>query len=266
MSPLVSNIPIGFIANKVAEGMGMSGGIPGLSSTLTVGAAAEKINQARTAANIAIPYAKASAGLAQSAASDKAQQTRENLSSRFDNRLQRSFLRNNPEATAYDSNEDDDGEDTNKSGKSIYGNLKEKGNQRMLQILKRREKAVKDQIQKEVTRRTVQVASKISLRAVNTALGISIIGIIVVYIVWTIQLIAGNILNSETIPALDLGEKILWALLTGLLLTVFIGSLIIIAIIINPLSYLELTMKFGILRAVSIFLGIIGDTIGGIFK
>lgn len=231
MSPLVRSIPVGLIANTAAKGMGMSGGIPGLRSSMTMGEAADNVNQMKTIANTALPYAQAAAGLAGSRVRGKAQEARGGLRDRVDGRLQRAFLRENPDAK---DDEDGPGAAAGKRDDSIYRDLKEKGNERILRILRRREKAVKDQIRKEVAKKAVRVASRISLRLVNTALGASVIGLVVVWVVWTIQLIAGNLLGSQTIPPLKSWEKVAWFLLGALLGAAVLGIIILLYMIIHP--------------------------------
>ncbi len=92
--------------------------------------------------------------------------------------------------------------------------------------------------QSTVARRARQAAaraaSKLFLRIVNSATGATIIGLIVTYAIMTVQLFAGNVMQSKIIPELDLWECIIWGILTFvvIILTILLLMMLILLIII----------------------------------
>jgi hypothetical protein len=85
-----------------------------------------------------------------------------------------------------------------------------------------------------------EIARKLTLRAVNMAMGASVVLAIVTVIIWTVQFIGGNMMGSKLIPKLGLGETILWLIcliIVSILIDVIIlGITLMIEIFENPTS------------------------------
>lgn len=73
-----------------------------------------------------------------------------------------------------------------------------------------------------------ELAKKLTWRALNIAMGASVILLFVTIIIWTVQFIGGNMMGSKLIPKLGLGEIILW--LIGLAIMVALFNMIVLAI------------------------------------
>ena len=96
--------------------------------------------------------------------------------------------------------------------------------------LKEAQNEVKEKLKKEVEKQVKKAVEKTLLRVVNASCASTIVGIIVTYVIWSIQFIATDILKSDVIPELALWEKICWGALTFLLIVLTILAIILLFI------------------------------------
>jgi uncharacterized membrane protein YcjF (UPF0283 family) len=85
---------------------------------------------------------------------------------------------------------------------------------------------IKQQAEEKIKK---EIAQKLTWRAANMAMGASIILIFLTILVWTVQFIGGNLMDSKMIPKLSLGETILWII--GLCIIFALIDLILLVII-----------------------------------
>lgn len=101
---------------------------------------------------------------------------------------------------------------------ALRGKGKEEKSEKDVNVV---QKQAEEKIKKEL-------AKKLSWRALNMAMGASVILVFVTIIVWTVQFIGGNMMGSKLIPKLGLGETILWVI--GLIILTVIFNTIVLAI------------------------------------
>lgn len=95
---------------------------------------------------------------------------------------------------------------------------------------------VKQQLQEEVEKKIKELAARNAWRIFNIACGATIILLLVTYIVWSIQLIVGNLLKNPLVPKLSLTEQVLWGVATFVLFSVVAAGLTLIIICIRLVS------------------------------
>ena len=95
---------------------------------------------------------------------------------------------------------------------------------------------VKQQLQEEVEKKVREFAARNTWRVFNIACSATIVLIIVTYIVWTIQLIVGNLLKSPVVPKLSLTEQVLWGVTTFLLFSIVAAGITLIIVCVRLVS------------------------------
>ncbi|MCB9802881.1 hypothetical protein H6761_02585 [Candidatus Nomurabacteria bacterium] len=99
-----------------------------------------------------------------------------------------------------------------------------------LQSLKAQAAAqAKDKLKKEVIKKSKQAI----LRTINAAFAATLVGIIVAYLIMSVQLFAGNLMGNELIK-LESWEVMIWAFLTILLILVMLIFFTLIAFLSDP--------------------------------
>lgn len=81
-----------------------------------------------------------------------------------------------------------------------------------------------------------QLARKNILRALNGAMAGSIVFLGVAYLIWSFQLIFGNLLNWSLVPKLSLVEKVIWGVATLLLVAIGMAVAAIVSYIFAALT------------------------------
>ncbi|GEM_PF-3376200 len=261
MTPLLANIPVGFIANTVAKKMGMTQGIPGVSNTLLLAHVAQHAQDIQAAADHSMPYMKAAAGIA----GDRVRQKAGNIRSRLQGRSSDDETGQNNDPAQSERNQsggaDEQGrrrQSINKLGGKAIGRLgpqvgldnlqkklsqesdqeddsgiKERAQVKSRRAFKRYKRQAKEKAKKKIKQKIAKkVASRGAIRLVAGAFGATGVGLIVTYIIWTVQAIAGNLMGSKIIPKLEWWELILWFIIGLLLfaLLVLLGGLLITAV------------------------------------
>ncbi|MFA6252963.1 MAG: hypothetical protein WCV69_01695 [Patescibacteria group bacterium] len=88
-----------------------------------------------------------------------------------------------------------------------------------------------------------EIAQKLTWRAVNMAMGATVILAFLTVLIWTVQFIAGNIFGSKIIPKLGMGEIILWLIGLLVIFTIFnmimLGITLMVQVYENPLETLS---------------------------
>jgi len=113
----------------------------------------------------------------------------------------------------------------------------QKAVQRQLRQIKRQTTTKAQQASQEVFKKIAQkVAKQAAARVTSWAAGATLIGLLVTYLIWTIQAIVGNLMGSKWIPSLEWWELILWLLLGIILLAILFGLLALLAIFLDPIS------------------------------
>lgn len=84
---------------------------------------------------------------------------------------------------------------------------------------KKLKKKATDIVKKKLAQK---IATRTVLRVIGAACASTLVFLIVTWLIWTIQALAGNLMGSKWIPELEWWETILWVLLTILLLVVLI--------------------------------------------
>ena len=247
MSPLVSKLPIGLIANTIARQAGLDDGIPGLKSTMTVGDVADMVKPA-------IPYVKGRASQAQSF-----------LRNKVDNHIAPSLASPvaaggvaggfNPTVAKRQLNSQKLQSRT--GGKlpvglgnkfqplsGAEGSQAEQGYRRQLGFLRRKsmqhkvEQGLKEEAKKIAKQKIEAAVKKATERGLIRLLGgtaaASIVGFIVTYALWTFQFWAGNILKSKIIPELEWWEIFAWIFTSILLAGLLLGAIFIINLLVDP--------------------------------
>lgn len=90
-----------------------------------------------------------------------------------------------------------------------------------------------DQVKKLVVKNT----KRLILRIINVTFAVTLIGIIVTYIIMSVQFIAGNLYGAKAI-ALESLELILYILLSVAILVSFILIVLILAIVSDPIEFI----------------------------
>lgn len=84
-----------------------------------------------------------------------------------------------------------------------------------------------EEFRRRVGKKVAQkIASRALFRSIALAAGATLVGIIVTYLIWTVQLFAGNLLGSKIIPPLDFWEIILWGILSFIVLFALILAIV----------------------------------------
>ncbi|MFA6466742.1 MAG: hypothetical protein WCV71_02700 [Patescibacteria group bacterium] len=100
-------------------------------------------------------------------------------------------------------------------------------------------KALKEKATDAIKKKLAQkVGTRLVLRVVGAACASSIIFLIVTWLIWTVQALAGNLMGSKWIPELEWWEIILWGILTIIILAIVIILITLSSIAIvfsNPL-------------------------------
>ncbi|MBT6690935.1 hypothetical protein HOB10_01215 [Candidatus Parcubacteria bacterium] len=88
---------------------------------------------------------------------------------------------------------------------------------------------------KEATQKVVKkAASKLTLRLVSGAAAASIVGLIISYIIMTIQFFIGNLLESKLVPKLSLVEILIWGCLSLLIFAAIVAVALILQLLADP--------------------------------
>lgn len=119
--------------------------------------------------------------------------------------------------------------------------VKERMNQRILADEKRRSAAksgiasdkAKERVVDQTKKIAVKAAKQAILRVINVAFAATLVGIIVTYLIMTVQLIAGNLLGIKAIK-LEIWEVVIWVLLSITILFIIISFVLILVIVANP--------------------------------
>jgi len=87
-----------------------------------------------------------------------------------------------------------------------------------------RKKAIKKAKEEAAARLAKKLATKGAVRTVSISIGVTGVGLIVTYLIWTVQVIAGNLMGSKWIPRLaSLGDFLFWwELPLWMLMTIFV--------------------------------------------
>lgn len=85
----------------------------------------------------------------------------------------------------------------------------------------------------KVAKLAKEAARRWAIRRISWAFGVTLVGFIVTFAIWTIQVIWGNWLKSEVVPALVLWELIAWGFCA-----VIVGCILILGIVLNFLALL----------------------------
>ncbi len=123
-----------------------------------------------------------------------------------------------PETEAGSSLEGQDDQRLARRLRFLHSRAKEKTEEKGANVLQQQ---AEEKLKKEI-------AKKLSWRALNMAMGASVILIFVTIIVWTVQFIGGNMMGSKMIPKLSLGETILWII--GLIVIIVLFDMIVLGI------------------------------------
>lgn len=95
---------------------------------------------------------------------------------------------------------------------------------------------VKQKLKAETEKKVKDLATRSSLRIFNIACSATIVLIVVTYIVWTIQMIAGNLLGNPLVPKLALWEQILWGIVSLLLASIIIMVFVLVIVAIRIMA------------------------------
>jgi hypothetical protein len=117
----------------------------------------------------------------------------------------------------------------------------ERMNQRILADEKRRSAAksgiVSDKAKEQVVDQAKKVAVKAGkqavLRVINVAFAATLVGIIVTYLIMTVQLIAGNLFGIKAIE-LEVWEVVIWVFLSIIILFAIVLLALVLVIVANP--------------------------------
>lgn len=120
-----------------------------------------------------------------------------------------------------------------------FSDMDEADSARMLASDKREdakeaEEKIKKELEEKIKKKVTETAAKAGFNSVSTGAAATLIGIIVTWILWTIQFIGGNWLKSKIIPALGTVRLILWGALSFIIifLLIFVFILAIIGFVI----------------------------------
>jgi len=98
----------------------------------------------------------------------------------------------------------------------------------------------------EAKEKIIAGVKQVVLKAVKSAFAASIVAAIVTWVLWLGQAILGNWLSSKIIPKLGLGEGILFAISTILVILVVVGvfslAALIVELIVNPGFLLDIVL------------------------
>lgn len=105
-------------------------------------------------------------------------------------------------------------------------------------------KALKEKATDVIKKKLAQkIGTRVVLRVVGAACASTVIFLIVTYLIWTVQAIAGNLMGSKWIPELEWWELILWGLLGIIMLAILILLIAVSSVAIvfsNPILALSI--------------------------
>ena len=136
-----------------------------------------------------------------------------------------------------DDNQPDSGEDSGegKEGASPDGNEQSKmralkGEKSKAQAKKKKQAQAKakKQLEAKIRKKITDMALKAGFRTAAAGSAATLIGLVVTYILWAIQIIAGNWLKSQIIPPLGLGERIAFGVVTFIMVLAVIIAFIFV--------------------------------------
>jgi hypothetical protein len=99
-----------------------------------------------------------------------------------------------------------------------------------------RVEAAKKKALKKAKKLATKRARQIALRWINVGFAATIVGIIVTYLIMSVQLFVGNLLGVESLK-LEGWEIAIWALLTIILLAITILALLAVDIVMHPIAW-----------------------------
>lgn len=104
---------------------------------------------------------------------------------------------------------------------------------------------LKKKVEEEVVKRAQNLARTFKIAKIGSAA--TLIGLVITYVLMSIQFIGGNWLGSPNIPKLAVWELVLWGLLTAILLFIMIMAfMVVILLLIVALGPLAALLAFGL--------------------
>jgi len=96
------------------------------------------------------------------------------------------------------------------------------------------QEAIKKKAQEVTKKAAKKAASKVTVRLISGVAAASIVGLIITYLIMTIQFGAGNIMQSKIIPKLSLVEVLIWGAVSVLLFFGIVAIIFIFYLLTDP--------------------------------
>ncbi len=93
----------------------------------------------------------------------------------------------------------------------------------------------KDEAVEKLKKEAELLARRATLRFINSAFAATVVGLIVTYIIMSVQAVAGNFFGSKIIPPLSMLELGIWLLASILIMLIIVAAMSLLAFIMAPL-------------------------------
>jgi hypothetical protein len=93
---------------------------------------------------------------------------------------------------------------------------------------------VKKKAQEAVKKAAKKAASKVTVRLISGAAAASIVGLIITYLIMSIQMFAGNLLGAKIVPKLSLIELLIWGMVSLILFAATVAIIFILHLLSDP--------------------------------
>ena len=93
---------------------------------------------------------------------------------------------------------------------------------------------IKKKAQEAVKKAAKKAASKVTVRLISGVAAASIVGLIITYLIMTIQVFAGNLMQSKIVPKLSLVELLIWGAVSLVLFAAVVAIILIIYLLTDP--------------------------------